>query len=70
MVPLLALLSTLAGTAPPERVAATAEVRIVVLRAHRASSESWSPEKARNQREIHKQEKDGTHVRLRLTEFE
>lgn len=70
MVSLLVIFLPLAGSPPAERVAATAEARIVVLRPHRAGPESWEPASNPRQREIVLEEKEGATIRVRLTEFE
>lgn len=68
----LTLFLSAAGSTPPYKVAAQAQAqaRITILRAYKASPESWDPAAKRNQREIVRRERDGSTVRLRLTEFE
>lgn len=70
MAPLLALLLSIADSSVPNKVTGQAEARILILRPHKASRESWDPAARPNQREIVKKEKDGSQNRLRLTEFE
>lgn len=68
----LALFLSAATGAPPSKavVQAQAQASIVILRPHKASAESWEPGARRDQRETVKKEKDGSEIRLRLTEFE
>ena len=66
----LALFLSAAASPPRPQIVARAEARVIILRPHKASAESWAPETRRDQREIVKKEKDGTRIRLRLTEFE
>lgn len=67
---LLALVLSAANGPPPARVEHRAQVQIRVLRPHRASAESWDPAGNPSQKEVIRKEKDGSPVRLRLTEFE
>lgn len=67
---LLALLLSAANASPPPKAMAQAQARITILRPHKASAESWEPDARRDQRETIKKEKDGSQIRLRLTEFE
>ena len=66
----LALLLSAAHAPPPQKVEAMATARIMILRPHRASPETWDPATKRHQKEIVRKERDGSSVRLRLTEFE
>lgn len=56
-------------SSPPARITATAEARILILHAHRASAREWGMQEARHKREVVRQEKEGR-IQLRLTEFE
>jgi len=67
---LLALLLSAASGPPPATVAVRAQARIMIVQGHKAASETWTPAARRNQREIVRQEMDGSRVRLRITEFE
>lgn len=67
---LLALFLSSATSAPPVKAEARAVARIRILNPHKASQESWDPAAKPNQKEILRTEKDGSQVRLRLTEFE
>jgi hypothetical protein len=67
---LLALFLSAANSTPPVRAEARAEARIRILNPHKASQETWDPGAMRNQKEIVRVEKDGSQIRLRLTEFE
>lgn len=68
MVLLIAALA--AASPPPAKAEQQARASVTILRGHRASAAGWAPASRPNQREIVKKEKDGSEVRLRLTEFE
>lgn len=65
-----ALFLSAASASPVPKAVAQAQARITIFRAHKASPESWEPNARRDQRETVKKEKDGSQIRLRLTEFE
>ena len=67
---LLALFLSASGSPPPVKAELRARASVTILRAHRASPNSWGPAAHRNQKEIVTREKDGTPILLRLTEFE
>ena len=67
---MLALLLSAAHSPAPAKVELSARVQIRVLRAHKASPETWDPAGKPGQKEVIRKEKDGSVVRLRLTEFE
>lgn len=69
MVLVLALIAAVASP-PPVKAVESARVSIRVVRPHRASAETWNPAARSDQREVIKQEPDGTRQRLLLTEFE
>lgn len=63
-------LSAASASPPPVKVEQRARASVTILRAHRASPQTWDPTARPNQREIMKKEADGEKVRLRLTEFQ
>ena len=67
---LLALMLSAANSPTPAKAELRARVQITILRSHRASPETWDPAGNPNQKEVIRTEKDGSSVRLRLTEFE
>ena len=67
---LLAAISAAAASPPPARAEAQARASITILQPHRATPETWDPKTRPNQREIVRQERDGSQVRIRLTEYE
>jgi hypothetical protein len=70
MVLVFAAFAAAAATPAPVRTVENTRVSIRILRPHRASAGSWNPQSRANQRELVKQEPDGSRQRLRLTEFE
>lgn len=70
MALLLAFLLSASGNPAPVKVELHARAKVTILRPHKASPETWEPAINRSQKEIIRKEKDGSSVRLRLTEFE
>jgi hypothetical protein len=70
MLHMLAALATIVSKPSPANVEQRARATVTIVRPHRSSAETWKPGSRRNQREIVKQESDGSTARLRLTEYE
>jgi len=69
MLLLLLALSAAPANPSPVKVEQRARASVTILRAHRASPQTWKPAVRPDQREIRKKEVDGEESRLRLTEF-
>lgn len=67
---LLALLLSTSSNPTPGKVEPRARATVTILRPHKASPETWDPISNRTQKEVIRKEKDGSSIRLRLTEFE
>ena len=70
MLLLFLTLSAAAAKPVPVKVVQRVRASVTILRAHRASPQTWDPAIRSDQREIRKKEADGEEVRLRLTEFQ
>ena len=70
MVVLYCILLSAADVPAPPKAEQRARASVTIVRPHRASAESWDPSARRDQKEIVKRDRDGTIIRLRLTEFE